>query len=205
MPAVETLRRRGRRAVIYRVRWSDEGRRRERKFAKRAEAESFAASLPPGRRAVARTAEEIRAHIAKHSRTTETGCIEWTAPLTNSGYGRLTWKRPGLPKESGAHRISYIVHRDEIPAGLVIDHLCRNRACVNPDHMEPVVQRENVMRSPIAIGALNAAKTHCAKGHPYDETNTYVYQGRGFIGRYCRTCISDYQRRRRAAQKAVAS
>ena len=71
--------------------------------------------------------------------------------------------------------LAFIVH-GPIPEGLVIDHLCRNRACVNPAHLEPVSQRENVMRSPVAEGAINAAKTHCSQGHPFSPENTATYR-----------------------------
>jgi hypothetical protein len=106
------------------------------------------------------------------------GCWEWTALIHTAGYGNFR------PHNQGpllyAHRYAYELARGPIPAGLTIDHLCRNRACVNPAHLEPVTNRENIQRAA-------ALKTHCPQGHPYDETNTYRHKGHG---RECRTCVN---------------
>jgi hypothetical protein len=78
---------------------------------------------------------------------------------------------------------------EPVPKGLTIDHLCRNRACVNPAHMEVVTNRVNIMRGDTPA-ARNAARTHCAHGHPFDESNTYHRAGKkGQAGRDCRACI----------------
>lgn len=104
------------------------------------------------------------------------GCWVWQAGKTDTGYGMFwTGKRT-----IGAHRISYVLHKGLIPKGMCIDHLCKNRACVNPDHMEVVTRGENARRGDHA----ESKKTHCAKGHPYDEKNTYWYRNH----RICRTC-----------------
>lgn len=114
---------------------------------------------------------------------TETGCWEMLT-VAGDGYGRVY--RDG--RTQLAHRISYEQHRGPIPGNLHIDHLCRNKGCINPDHLEPVTLVENVMRGN-GIGARNAAKTHCPQGHPYDEANTI----RGYNGgRSCRTCREAY-------------
>jgi hypothetical protein len=94
-----------------------------------------------------------------------------------------------------AHRVAYVLSVGPIPKGLTIDHLCRNRGCVNPTHLEAVTQRENTLRSPIALAALNAAKTHCPKGHPYSGANVEL-RGRS---RGCRSCHQE--RSRASAQK----
>ncbi|MGC0251548.1 HNH endonuclease signature motif containing protein [Pseudactinotalea sp. Z1748] len=125
----------------------------------------------------------------------------------NAGYGQIGISTgAGRQRTMGAHRVSYEAFVGPIPDGLVIDHLCRVRECVNPDHLDVVKQRENIMRSPIALGALNAAKTHCPQGHEYSPENTYIYRpkNRSFIGRQCRTCVADHSRRRRASKKAAA-
>lgn len=94
-------------------------------------------------------------------------CWLWTGhvnPVT--GYG--SYYLPGSPNRSQyAHRVAYEFAKGPIPEGLTIDHLCRVRNCVNPDHLEAVSLRENVLRSPIAVAAINARKTHCPQGHPY--------------------------------------
>ena len=113
------------------------------------------------------------------------GCLIWTAMATKNGYGRF-WDGSRMVV---AHRISYELHVGvKIPEGLQIDHLCRVRRCVNPDHLEVVTQRENWRRGKSITRAL-ADKTHCPAGHPYDEENTYQRRGR----RHCRICGRERQ------------
>lgn len=111
-------------------------------------------------------------------RESDDGCWEWTAYSGKRGYGRFYYKGKGAL----AHRWSYQFHRGEIPAGLVLDHLCRNTVCVNPWHLEPVTPRENALRG--IPNPHNSHKTHCPKGHPYSDENTYTGGG----GRACLTC-----------------
>lgn len=114
-------------------------------------------------------------------------CWEWTA-YKLQGYGRFGVG--GAPKNGGrivyAHRWSYEALVGPIPDGLQLDHLCRNRGCVNPDHLEPVTSRENTLRGE-SLWAINAQKTHCPQGHEYTPENTY-YGGRTGNSRYCREC-----------------
>ncbi len=106
-------------------------------------------------------------------------CWEWLGSITNRGYGQFMAQR----KLKVAHRASYELLVGEIPKGLVIDHLCRNRSCVNPKHLEPVTSKENLMRG-FGAPAINARKTHCWRGHPFTEYNTLKMPG----GRACREC-----------------
>ncbi|MFJ4777405.1 HNH endonuclease signature motif containing protein [Streptomyces sp. NPDC088762] len=76
------------------------------------------------------------------------------------------------------HRIMYEQAKGPIPEGLQIDHLCRNRACANPEHLEAVTQKENILRG-TGPSAQQARQTHCLNGHPFDEVNTYVYKASG--------------------------
>ena len=136
----------------------------------------------------------------KYAIDTASGCWQWTA-ATTTGYGRVKWH--GVVHT--AHRLAYEHYVGDIPDGLEIDHLCRNRGCINPAHLEPVSRRENILRG-ISPSAIGARVTHCPKGHPYDEANTYTTpSGR----RHCRECNRRSTllsaRRCRAAHKAVAS
>ena len=108
-------------------------------------------------------------------------CWEWMASHNGLGYGQF---RAG-PVMVRAHRWAYEHLVGPIPAGLDLDHLCGNRGCVNPAHLEPVTERENVLRGGMPNGAL-AKRTHCGRGHAFDEANTY-YRPDG--GRRCRKCL----------------
>ncbi len=101
-----------------------------------------------------------------------------------------------------AYRYSYELEFGQIPDGLTIDHLCRVPACVRPDHLEAVPIRENLLRAPTFQGE-NARKTHCIRGHPFDEANTMYRKipGSGGVGRTCRECSREKTRRWRARQK----
>lgn len=125
------------------------------------------------------------------------GCWLWVGGPFRNGYGML-WVSGVLVT---AHRYSYSLCGKEIPAGFVVHHKCENKACVNPDHLAAVTQRENILASDTLI-TRNMAKTHCPKGHPLSGDNLVAWvmkKGR----RECRACnrasTLRYMRRRRAA------
>jgi hypothetical protein len=118
-------------------------------------------------------------------------CWAWTGALTEKGYGRFSPRVDGRSVHIFAHRFAFEATVGPIPAGLQLDHLCRNRACVNPAHLEPVDARTNLLRGETEA-ARNAAKVECLRGHPFDTANTYVTpNGR----RQCRICRNAASRR----------
>jgi hypothetical protein len=126
------------------------------------------------------------------------GCWQWLGSQNGSGYAQY-WIDG---KHLYVHRYAYNHLVGEIPKGMVLDHLCRNRVCVNPAHLEMVTQQENILRG-IGKAAKESMAKNCPQGHPYDEQNTILYQGR----RYCRECgrtrTNDYHRRLREIRDAT--
>jgi hypothetical protein len=140
---------------------------------------------------------------------TEQGCWQWRGTRTK-GYGRYhAGPRRGVGM-ARAHRYAYIALVGPIGDGMTLDHECHtrdsncpgglsclHRRCVNPAHLRPMTNTENQRRSPNTLASRSAARTHCPRGHAYDEANTYRDGGK----RRCRTCL----RMRRAAKALTAT
>ena len=131
--------------------------------------------VTPGYRRGATLIERIMAKTA----VMPNGCWQWRGAMRTDGYGFLSSEGRNVR----VHRAAYEVLVGAVPDGLVLDHLCRNRLCVNPEHLEPVTSRVNTLRG-VGRGATNAAVTHCPSGHPYDDSNTMFTPS----GRQCREC-----------------
>ena len=125
-------------------------------------------------------------------------CWNWIGAIGSAGYGNF-----GIDNRTyRAHRVSYEWLHGPIPAGLVIDHLCRNKRCVNPDHLEPVTDRVNTIRGdgPRITSELGRARTHCKHGHSLSGANLYVQKKTGY--RYCRECMRQASSRFTAKNEA---
>lgn len=130
-------------------------------------------------------------------------CWIWTAHKRSNGYGVANVRgADGKFKIVGAHRVSYEAFKGTLTDGLHIDHLCRNPSCVNPDHLELVVPRENVLR-----GKSSDRLKKCKRGHEFTPENTYMFtKPDGSEGRACATCRLDRtnESRRRAGPERIA-
>lgn len=115
-----------------------------------------------------------------NSKIIKTGnCWEWISLKSTNNYGIFRLNN----KNYSSHRLSYELYKGKIPEGLVIDHLCKNTLCVNPDHLEAVTQKINLYRGN-TVTLNHSKKTHCPQGHEYSGKNLYLYEG----SRYCKTC-----------------
>lgn len=123
-------------------------------------------------------------------------CWQWTGKSLIKGYGTICENKKGY----SVHRLVYTMLRGAVPEGLDLDHLCRNRACCNPHHLEPVTRRENLLRSPIAPTGINDRKTHCKYGHEFSAQNTRIWYVNGHRRRRCNVCHREDERRRNAAK-----
>lgn len=142
--------------------------------------------------------ERILAKIFEAERGHSTPCWIWTGD-SKGGYGQIVFDGRTRP----AHRISYIAFVGPIGDDLVTDHLCRQTLCVNPAHLEPVTNGENVRRGDLANLAVRRDPiTHCPHGHEYTPANSYIC-ARG--KRQCRTCMGQRSKARRTGARNAAS
>lgn len=168
-----------------------------RRLLKGQKAEGVYTPLPSATSRPKPVAERFWRYVQK----TET-CWTWTGERARHGYGVLNIGE----RRVFAHRISYEMHIGSIPDGLIIDHLCRNTSCVNPDHLEAVTNRVNVLRG-VGPSAKNAVKTHCLNGHEFTPTNTLRQPPNWLEGpdrRGCRECKRKRNRDAAQARRAKA-
>lgn len=154
--------------------------------------------MRPERRLSDLPAEVLAAVVARFWNKVEQradGCWQWTGHVAGQGYGYFNVVRGVVMR---AHRISYELKHGAIGRDLVVDHLCRNRLCVNPAHLEAVTNRENVLRG--AHPRMVAARTNtCKRGHSLADARVNKK------GRTCRTCTNLRAAELRAARKAVSA
>lgn len=135
----------------------------------------------------------VRSETAENDK----GCWVWQRMKNRKGYARIRWNG----KIIEIHRMAYEAFIGPIPEGLVIDHLCRNPSCLNPEHLEAVTHKENTLRGN-APSALYAKQTHCKHGHPLSGANLRVEKDGG---RTCKTCNREAVRRYKARKVARAA
>lgn len=127
----------------------------------------------------------------------EDDCWVWQGFKSSSGYACMTVAKQAVY----VHRLTYWIVRGPVEDGFVLDHLCRNRSCVNPVHTEVVTTRVNSLR-----GIGNGSQSHCPSGHPYDDSNTRTYyDAKGYRRRYCLSCrdLRNAARKARRASRRV--
>lgn len=137
--------------------------------------------------------------VSKKILINENDCHVWQGKKNGMGYGRIDY----MGRYLYVHRVTYEMKNGSIPVGLVIDHLCRNTSCCNPEHLEAVTNEENFRRGAEGGGAIQRAKTHCKYGHEFTSENTIPSRGIAHH-RQCKTCRNEQARNRRRAKREAA-
>ena len=122
---------------------------------------------------------------AKVDRRDPDECWAWKGKPSSRGYGRL---QTPYSRSTPAHRISLVLHGGAVAEGEVVDHICRNKMCVNPHHLRSVTHKVNSLENSVSPAALNSKKTHCKRGHQFTPENIRMVK----TGRSCRACEKAY-------------
>jgi hypothetical protein len=138
---------------------------------------------------------EVIERMLSRTEKPDSGCWEWQG-ATSGGYGVVGYQS----RQWYTHRLSYSILRGELKDGLQIDHLCSNRKCWNPNHLDQVDCRTNLLRGN-TMTAKRAAQTHCMTGHEFTEENVKI---RPNGTRYCRACARIRERQRYWDKNPVA-
>lgn len=133
--------------------------------------------------------EELKSRLLDKSMPEpNTGCWFWMGDTVKGGYGRTTIGRVKVL----SHRASYECFVNKIPKGLTVDHKCNQPNCINPQHLEAITQYDNTMKGK-SFSTINAQKTHCPKGHEYNQENTFYYKINA--RRDCKICMKERGRK----------
>ena len=138
----------------------------------------------PARKSIAQSLEDLSFPDPN------SGCWYWCGHLDVDGYSKL--------RGTTGHKLSYETFVGPVPEGLELDHKCRNRACINPGHLQCVTHVDNVAKAVHGEKHRNTRKTHCLHGHVFSKSNTRVETWNGVTMRKCRACMTVRQRLRRA-------
>lgn len=128
--------------------------------------------------------------LTDHTMTLDNGCVVWTGHIDRNGYGKVNRRSARIYT---AHTLAYVIAFGPVPDGCEIDHLCKNRACCNPAHLEAVPHAVNIGRGDYKSNHRNGRKTHCKRGHEFTSENTRIYVLRGVRIRKCRACRKERQ------------
>lgn len=137
---------------------------------------------------------DIEDLISRRVEKMPNGCWEWRGHVMPNGYGVIYISHSPL-RRTTAHRFFYSRLVEKVLPKFHVDHLCRNRMCVNPQHLRQVSVKVNVLTG-IGLSAENSRKTHCKKGHPLSGDNLRITQGKYGPQRICLVCSRKYERER---------